>query len=125
MQQLLSMGALPSTLSSRAKPRDLRFSGPFVEMFFDRAKRSGGTCGSHFWRPLGFEMSKRDHHYFVYIVASRTHVLCCGMTDSLTRRVEEHRLSAIPGLQRGTNAIASSGTNVISTYSTPSVGRSR
>jgi hypothetical protein len=31
------MGALPSTLSSRAKPRDLRFSGPFVEMFFDRA----------------------------------------------------------------------------------------
>src|ERR1700733_5247834 len=41
MQQLLSMGALPSTLSSRAKPRDLRFSGPFVEMFFDRAERSG------------------------------------------------------------------------------------
>ena len=37
MQQLLSMGALPSTLSSRAKPRDLRLSGPFVEMFFDRA----------------------------------------------------------------------------------------
>jgi hypothetical protein len=37
MQQLLFMGALPSTLSSRAKPRDLRFSGPFVEMFFDRA----------------------------------------------------------------------------------------
>ena len=26
-------------------PRDLRFSGPFVEMFFDRAQRSGGTCG--------------------------------------------------------------------------------
>src|SRR6202522_3052713 len=46
MQQLLSMGALPSTLSSRAKPRDLRFSGPFVEMFFDRAKRKGGTCSA-------------------------------------------------------------------------------
>ncbi len=42
-------------------------------------------------------MGKRDHHYFVYIVASRTHVIYCGMTDSLTRRVEEHRLSAIPG----------------------------
>jgi hypothetical protein len=25
------------SLSSRAKPRDLRFRGPFVEMFFDRA----------------------------------------------------------------------------------------
>src|ERR1700735_923885 len=37
MQQLLSMDALPSPLSSRAKPRDLRFSGPFVEMFFDRS----------------------------------------------------------------------------------------
>src|ERR1700679_948170 len=52
MQQLLSMGALPSTLSSRAKPRDLRFSGPFVEMFFDRAKRKGGTCGSFNQRPM-------------------------------------------------------------------------
>jgi hypothetical protein len=27
------------SLSSRAKPRDLRFRGPFVEMFFDRAQR--------------------------------------------------------------------------------------
>src|SRR6202453_4539817 len=48
MQQRLSMGALPSTLSSRAKPRDLRFSGPFVEMFFDRADPGpvqGHVCG--------------------------------------------------------------------------------
>ena len=33
----LSMEAWPSPLSSRAQPRDLQFSGPFVEMFFDRA----------------------------------------------------------------------------------------
>jgi hypothetical protein len=31
------MEASPSPLSSRAQPRDLQFSGPFVEMFFDRA----------------------------------------------------------------------------------------
>ena len=42
-------------------------------------------------------MSKRDRHYFVYIVASRTHVLYCGMTNGIERRVEEHRQSAIPG----------------------------
>ena len=30
------MEALPSPLSSRAKPRDLQFSGPFLGMFFDR-----------------------------------------------------------------------------------------
>jgi hypothetical protein len=31
--------ALP--LSLRAQPRDLQFYGPFLEMFFDRAKRLG------------------------------------------------------------------------------------
>jgi hypothetical protein len=37
VQQLLSIEPLPFPLSSRAKPRDLRFRGPFLEMFFDRA----------------------------------------------------------------------------------------
>jgi hypothetical protein len=36
IQQLLSLVAPASPLSSRAKPRDLRFSGPLLEMFFDR-----------------------------------------------------------------------------------------
>jgi hypothetical protein len=27
------------------EPRDLQFRGPFVEMFFDRAQRSGEICG--------------------------------------------------------------------------------
>jgi hypothetical protein len=31
------MEAPPSPLSSRAKPRDLQFRGPFLEMFFDGA----------------------------------------------------------------------------------------
>jgi hypothetical protein len=30
---------------SVAQWRDLRFSGAFLEMFFDRAMRSGATCG--------------------------------------------------------------------------------
>jgi hypothetical protein len=30
---------------SEAERRDLRFRGPFVEMFFDRAQRSGEICG--------------------------------------------------------------------------------
>jgi hypothetical protein len=32
-----SMKAPPFPLSSRAKPRDLQFRGPFLETFFDRA----------------------------------------------------------------------------------------
>ncbi len=30
---------------SEAERRDPRFHGTFVEMFFDRAERSGETCG--------------------------------------------------------------------------------
>jgi hypothetical protein len=36
-QQLLSMEWLPFPLSSRAKPRDLRFTGLVLEMFFNKA----------------------------------------------------------------------------------------
>jgi hypothetical protein len=45
--------------SGEAERRDLRFREPFVEMFFDRAQRSGETCGIFFWgstqtlQPLG------------------------------------------------------------------------
>jgi putative endonuclease len=43
-------------------------------------------------------MGKREHHhYYVYIVASRTHVLYCGVTNSLQRRVTEHRDAETPG----------------------------
>jgi putative endonuclease len=42
-------------------------------------------------------MSKQNHHYYVYIVASRSHVLYCGMTDSIQRRAEEHREGRIAG----------------------------
>jgi putative endonuclease len=42
-------------------------------------------------------MIKREHHYFVYIMASRTRVLYCGMTNSVARRVNEHREAILPG----------------------------
>src|ERR1700760_5127913 len=42
-------------------------------------------------------MRRRDHHYFVYIMASRTRVLYCGMTNSLERRVSEHSAGTTPG----------------------------
>jgi putative endonuclease len=42
-------------------------------------------------------MSKRDHNYYVYIVASRTHVLYCGVTNNIWKRVEEHREAGISG----------------------------
>jgi putative endonuclease len=42
-------------------------------------------------------MSEREHHYYVYIVASRSHVLYCGVTNNIRHRVEEHREAAISG----------------------------
>jgi putative endonuclease len=38
-----------------------------------------------------------EHHYYVYIVASRTRVLYGGMTNNIGRRVEEHREAIVPG----------------------------
>jgi hypothetical protein len=43
LQQPLSMAAPPSPLSSRAKPRDLRFRGPFLGLFFDRRAPGSAT----------------------------------------------------------------------------------
>ena len=42
-------------------------------------------------------MSKPEHHYYVYIVASRTHTLYIGITDNILRRVEQHRNAELPG----------------------------
>jgi putative endonuclease len=42
-------------------------------------------------------MSRQEHGYYVYMVASRIHVLYCGITNNLLRRVEEHRLGQIDG----------------------------
>jgi putative endonuclease len=45
-------------------------------------------------------MSKRDHHYYVYIIASRTRVLYCGITNSVARRTHEHRADFFPGFTK-------------------------
>ncbi len=36
-------------------------------------------------------MQRRDYSFYVYIMASRSHQLYIGMTNSLRRRVLEHR----------------------------------
>ena len=33
----------------------------------------------------------KEHRYYVYIMASRTHVFYVGMTNSIVRRVREHK----------------------------------
>jgi putative endonuclease len=42
-------------------------------------------------------MSCDDHHYYVYLIASRSRVLYCGVTNNLRRRVEQHRDGSIDG----------------------------
>ncbi|MGB7584082.1 MAG: GIY-YIG nuclease family protein, partial [Terriglobales bacterium] len=39
----------------------------------------------------------KEHRYFVYIVASRTGTLYIGMTNSLDRRVLQHKSGEIEG----------------------------
>jgi putative endonuclease len=45
------------------------------------AKRSGGIC----------ILPATDHNYFVYLMASRSRNLYCGVTNGLRRRVIEHK----------------------------------
>ena len=42
-------------------------------------------------------MTRKEQLYYVYIVASRTHVLYCGITNNLQRRAKEHREGKAPG----------------------------
>jgi putative endonuclease len=38
-----------------------------------------------------------EHTYYVYLAASRSHVLYCGVTNNLRRRLEQHREGCING----------------------------
>jgi putative endonuclease len=39
----------------------------------------------------------KEHHYYVYMVASRTHVLYVGVTNNVQRRAGQHREGDGPG----------------------------
>jgi putative endonuclease len=39
----------------------------------------------------------KEHHYYVYLVSSRSRVLYCGMTNHLKRRLAEHKVGELPG----------------------------
>jgi putative endonuclease len=42
-------------------------------------------------------MSRLEHTYYVYLIASRSRVLYCGITSNLRRRLEQHREGSIDG----------------------------
>jgi putative endonuclease len=42
-------------------------------------------------------MAPEEHHYYVYIVASRSRVLYVGVTNNLRRRVRQHQLGTFEG----------------------------
>jgi putative endonuclease len=42
-------------------------------------------------------MTQQERHYYVYIVASRTHIIYIGVTNNLKRRVKQHRNHELPG----------------------------
>ena len=46
------------------------------------------------------ELSTDEHHYYVYLTASRIRVLYCGMTNDLQRRVTEHKSGKFPGFSQ-------------------------
>src|SRR5580658_1626428 len=45
-------------------------------------------------------MSNPERHYYVYIVASRTHILYIGITDNIERRAEQHCNAELPGFTK-------------------------
>jgi hypothetical protein len=67
-----SMELLPFPLSSGAKPRDLQFYGPFVEMFFDRAQFKPPWDAARFSPWL---YTKRTNHGRILLPVQFTHLL--------------------------------------------------
>lgn len=39
----------------------------------------------------------KEHHYWVYILASRSHQFYVGMTNNIERRISEHKTGTIEG----------------------------
>jgi putative endonuclease len=69
------------------------------------ATKFNRKSGEAEWRDLLFSlalqslspMSRQEHTYYVYIVASRSRVLYCGITNNILRRTEQHREGSIEG----------------------------
>ncbi len=43
---------------------------------------------------------KREHRYYTYIVASRSHTLYVGITNNIEARMEEHRNGVFEGFSK-------------------------
>jgi hypothetical protein len=59
------MEPLPSPLLSRAKPRDLQFRGPFLEMFFDRNANEVEGSAAPLWAETNFIYGGEDLHHSI------------------------------------------------------------
>lgn len=45
-------------------------------------------------------MPKREYHFYVYIIASSSGTLYVGMTNSITRRIVQHKEKEIEGFSK-------------------------
>jgi hypothetical protein len=103
----------PSPLSSRAKPRDLQFRGPFVEMFFDRGvmglrptqgdeKRLGPATTLYEPSPSPCHPERTRISYFTaltratYVVLPKENHMQLTEAATLDRKSGEAEGSAIP-----------------------------
>jgi putative endonuclease len=63
--------------------------------------------GLEILRSLGLAQNDRAKYmskqYYVYIMASRSHVLYAGVTNDLQRRVEQHKQKAVEGFTQKYN----------------------
>jgi len=66
----------------------------------------------------------REHKYWTYIVASATGTLYIGMTNSLERRIGQHKAGSTKALPPNTAAIASSTGKASTTFAKQSIGKS-
>ena len=51
------------------------------------AQRSGETCVLY----MLLSAAMREHRYYVYVVASRSHTLYIGFTSVIEKQVQQHR----------------------------------
>jgi hypothetical protein len=122
-EQLLSMEAPLSPLSSRAKPRDLRFSGPLLEMFFiplGGLKAHDFLCRKTFRerrsRTAGPSTSLRSGRDDNSVGGEqkdqwKTFLICLGGLPAHDSSVE-NRAASFEGLDRATGEVKWTGTRV-------------
>ncbi len=68
---------------------------------------------------------REERRYFVYIMSNPSRTLYTGITNSLRRRVHEHKLKAVPGFTSKYNIPGSSISRVMGTCGTQSNAKNK